>query len=236
MVSLGRRSLGSQVERVLSMVRHLWRWLIVGIVLVLLAGVLSSDDEPETTADPDPDSPVEPVTGSDSEDRIGVRSGAGSGRQGSALTVHLSEGEAAGSDSLAVVTRVDGRELTEAEISAVTDRLPAWDSDPDGDAVDFNRPPESLPRPRVGDTVDSPFPTQSDVDAPVVDSGPLEVLRVQPDGAVGIAPSVSITFNQAMVPLTTLAQLDDDRCSSDDDAVAAGSLAVDRYSHASLRA
>ena len=38
------------------MVRHLWRWLIVGIVLVLLAGVLSSDDEPETTADPDPDS------------------------------------------------------------------------------------------------------------------------------------------------------------------------------------
>ncbi len=190
------------------MVRHLWRWLIVGIVLVLLAGVLSSDDEPETTADPDPDSPVEPVTGSDSEDRIGVRSGAGSGRQGTALTVHLSEGEAAGSDSLAVVTRVDGRELTEAEISAVTDRLPAWDSDPDGDAVDFNRPPESLPRPRVGDTVDSPFPTQSDVDAPDVDSGPLEVLRVQPDGAVGIAPSVSITFNQAMVPLTTLAQID----------------------------
>ena len=191
------------------MVRHLWRWLIVGIVLVLLASVLSSDDEPETTADPDPDSPVEPVTGSDSEDRIGVRSGLGSARQGSALTVHLSEGEAAGSDSLAVVTRVDGRELTEAEISAVTDRLPVWDSDPDGDAVDFNRPPESLPRPRVGDTIDSPFPTQSDVDAPVVDSGPLEVLRVQPDGEVGIAPFVSITFNQAMVPLATLAQLDE---------------------------
>ena len=187
------------------MVRHLWRWLIVGIVLVLLAGALSSDDEPETTADPH--SPVEPVTGSDSEDRIGVRSGAD--RQGSTLTVHLSEGEAAGSDSLAVVTRVDGRELTEAEISAVTDRLPAWDSDPDGEAVDFNRPPESLPRPRVGDTVDSPFPTQSDVDAPVVDSGPLEVLRVQPDGEVGIAPFMSITFNQAMVPLATLAQLDE---------------------------
>ena len=187
------------------MVRHLWRWLIVAIVLVLLAGVLSSDDEPETTADPD--SPVEPVTGSDSEDRIGVRSGAD--RQASALTVHLSEGGAAGSDSLAVVTRVDGRELTEAEISAVTDRLPVWDSDPDGDAVDFNRPPESLPRPRVGDTIDSPFPTQSDVDAPVVDSGPLEVLRVQPDGEVGIAPFVSITFNQAMVPLATLAQLDE---------------------------
>ena len=129
------------------MVRHLWRWLIVGIVLVLLAGALSSDDEPETTADPD--SPVEPVTGSDSEDRIGVRSGLGSARQPSALTVHLSEGEAAGSDSLAVVTRVDGRELTEAEISAVTDRLPAWDSDPDGDAVDFNRPPSRFRGPAL---------------------------------------------------------------------------------------
>ncbi len=188
------------------MMRHLWRWVIVGVALVLLAGVLASDDDPGTTAGPDPDSPVAPVTGSDSEDRIGVRSGAD--RQPAALTVQLSEGEAVGSDSRAVVTRVDGRELTEAEINAVTDRLPVWDSDPDGDSVDFSRPPESLPRPRVGDTIDSPFPTDTGLDAPDVDSGPLQVLRVQPDGEVGLAPFMSITFNQPMVPLTTLAQID----------------------------
>ncbi len=188
------------------MVRHLWRWVIVGIVLVLLAGVLASDDEPGSTADPEPETPVGPVTGSDPEDRVGVRSGTDG--PGTALTVHLSEGEAVGGDSLAVVTRVDGRGLTDEEISAVTDRLPAWDSELDSGSVDFNRPAESLPRPRVGDTVDNPFPTDSDIDAPDVDSGPLEVLRVQPDGEVGLAPFMSITFNQAMVPLTTIAQID----------------------------
>ena len=39
--------------------------------------------------------------------------------------------------------------------------------------------------------------------------GPLEVLRVQPEGEVGIAPFVSITFNQPMVPLATISQLED---------------------------
>lgn len=188
------------------MLRHLWRWVIVGIVLVLLVGVSACDDEPEGTADPGPDGSVEPATGSGSEDRTAVSFG--TDRQLSALTVHLSEGEAAGSGSLAAVARVDGRTLTEAEISAVTDRLPGWDSDPDGDAVGFDRPAETLPRPRVGETIDNPFPTASDIDTPVVDSGPLEVLRVQPNGAVGIAPFMSITFNQAMVPLTTLSQID----------------------------
>ena len=189
------------------MLRHLWRWLIVGIVLVLLASALSSDDEPASTADPD--DPAVPVTDGEPESQTGVRSGSGSARQGTALTVHLSEGTASGTETLAVVTRVEGRELSDTEISAVTDRLPAWDADPDGDSVDFNRPAETLPPPRTGATIDSPFPAGSEVAAPVVDSGPLEVLRVQPEGEVGIAPFVSITFNQAMVPLTTLAQLDE---------------------------
>ncbi len=187
------------------MLRKFWFWATVGIVLLVLVSASACNDDSGTTADPDP-GPTEPVTGSDSEDRIGVRSGAD--RHAAALTVQLSEGEAVGSDSWAVVTRVDGRGLTEAEISAVTDRLPAWDSDPDGDAVDFNRPPESLPRPRVGETIDNPFPTDTGLDAPVVDSGPLEVLRVQPDGEVGLAPFMSITFNQPMVPLSTLAKID----------------------------
>ena len=40
------------------------------------------------------------------------------------------------------------------------------------------------------------------------DSGPLQVLRYQPIGDVDIAPDLSVTFNQPMVPLTTLSQLD----------------------------
>ncbi|MXW76177.1 MAG: hypothetical protein F4Z58_09080 [Acidimicrobiaceae bacterium] len=189
------------------MVRHLWRWLIVGIVLVLLASALSCEDEPASTADPD--GPAEPDTDGDSPSRTGVGTGSGSAGEEPNLKVRLSEGSASGTETLAVVTRVEGRELSETEISAVTDRLGAWDYSEDDDTVDFNRPPESLPRPRVGATIESPFPTESDVETPVVDSGPLEVLRVQPEGEVGIAPFVSITFNQAMVPLTTLAQLDE---------------------------
>lgn len=37
--------------------------------------------------------------------------------------------------------------------------------------------------------------------------GPLEVLRFQPAGEVEVAPFVSVTFNQPMVPLATLDQL-----------------------------
>ncbi|MCZ7668766.1 MAG: hypothetical protein M5U34_16990 [Chloroflexi bacterium] len=38
--------------------------------------------------------------------------------------------------------------------------------------------------------------------------GPLEVLRYSPEGDVGLAPFVNVTFNQPMVPLTSLETLD----------------------------
>ncbi|MDE0162531.1 MAG: MG2 domain-containing protein [Acidimicrobiaceae bacterium] len=107
------------------------------------------------------------------------------------------------------MSRVDGMSLDVEEIRAVTDRLPPWDYDDGSDTDDFNRPPESLPPPRTGETVDRPFPAGPGSDAPDVDPGPLAVLRVQPEGEVGIAPFVSITFNQPMVPLATVSQLDD---------------------------
>jgi hypothetical protein len=110
-------------------------------------------------------------------------------------------------ESSPTVGRVEGEVLSDAEIRAVIDRLPPWDGDAGGE-VDFNRPVESLPPPRTGRTVDQPFPAGPDRAAPAVDSGPLEVLRVQPEGEVGLAPFVSITFNQPMVPLATVGQLD----------------------------
>ena len=124
------------------------------------------------------------------------------------LTIRLSEAEESEGETSPVENRVDGIVLDDGQIRAVTDRLPPWDGG-DGGGVDFNRPPESLPPPRTGRTVDQPFPAGPDVAAPVVDPGPLQVLRVQPEGEVGLAPFVSITFNQPMVPLATVAQLDD---------------------------
>ena len=65
------------------------------------------------------------------------------------------------------MSRVDGEPLDDAEIRLVSDRLPPWD-DGEGDVVDFNRPPETRPPPRTGDTVDQPFPAGPDIAAPLL--------------------------------------------------------------------
>ena len=133
---------------------------------------------------------------------------AGLGR-GTSLAVRLIQGKAIGGESLPLVSPVDVDLLDDAEIRSVIDRLPPWDGDDDGGEAAFNRPVESRPPPRTGRTVDQPFPAGPDIAAPVTDPGPLQVLRVQPEGEVGIAPFVGITFNQPMVPLATISQLDD---------------------------
>ena len=105
------------------------------------------------------------------------------------------------------VTLVEGTELTADEVRAVIDRLPAWVV-PEADRETFNRPPQTLLPPLVGETIDGAFPPPP-TDAPDDPAtGPLEVLRYQPEGPVEIAPFVSITFDRPMVPLATLEQLD----------------------------
>jgi len=197
------------------------RCLIVGIVAVLLAGACSGDGDSDAGAGDRSDRTPRSAPGGDG-DRSGnaptlaptlaaatSASGFGGSGRGTALTVRLSEGDPIGGPGSPAVSRVDGRPLDAAEVSAVTDRLPPWDYDDETGAVEFNRPPESLPPPRTGETIDRPFPAGPDIDAPDVDPGPLAVLRVQPEGDVGIAPFVSITFNQPMVPLATIGQLDE---------------------------
>ena len=88
------------------------------------------------------------------------------------------------------------------------DRLPDWSGD-EGEQVDFNRPAESLPTAVTGDTVDVPFPAEGGDPPSVVDDGPLTVLRHQPDGEIGLAPFMSVTFSQPMIALGTVEQADD---------------------------
>ena len=105
-------------------------------------------------------------------------------------------------------TVANGDKLDPAAVAAVVDKFPRFKTD--GGAVPFKLPPESLPRPRVGATISKPFGAgSSQGPAPKsTDTGPLRVLRYQPIGDVDIAPDLSVTFNQPMVPLATLAQLD----------------------------
>ena len=135
----------------------------------------------------------------------GVPGGGGGGEaEGeSRMTIRLSKGQAkpatADPDRL-----VSGDPLTEAEIAVILARLTELETEP-GDSVDFRLPPESLPPPRTGESIDEPFPAPEAPPVPVaVASGPLEVLRFAPEGEIGLAPFVNVTFNQPMVPLGTL--------------------------------
>lgn len=126
----------------------------------------------------------------------------------SQLGFRLSEGQSSAAEP-EPIEPTDGTLLTSAEIDAVLDRLPEWDL-PGGDTQEFNRPVASLGPPLVGDTIATPFPPAPDVPTtpPDVATEPLEVLRFQPEGPVDVAPFLSLTFSEPMVPLATLEQLD----------------------------
>ncbi|HMB26689.1 MAG TPA: Ig-like domain-containing protein, partial [Blastocatellia bacterium] len=82
-------------------------------------------------------------------------------------------------------------------------RLPPIKVESD-DEKDFSLRDRSLPPPRTGQTISEAFPPTSGGDRPEqVASGPLEVLRVSPEGEVPIAPHLSVTFSQPMVAVTS---------------------------------
>src|SRR5438128_932114 len=126
------------------------------------------------------------------------------GRTTGPFTVALTAGRpsAAAVDAVSVA---DGDKLGADAVAAVVDRFPSFTTV--GGVAPFNRPPESLPRPRVGATIDKPFGGPPRPKPTPTDNGPLRVLRYQPIGDVDIAPDLSVTFSQPMVPLATLAQL-----------------------------
>ena len=119
--------------------------------------------------------------------------------------VKLSEGHSTAA-AAQPVPLIDGTPLDDAAIAAVEGRLPAWVLQ-DALVKPFNWPTESLPVPIAGAKVPVDFPASNDSPPPEVPVGPLHVLRMQPEGAVDIAPFVSITFDQPMVPVATIGQL-----------------------------
>src|SRR5262249_16851275 len=72
------------------------------------------------------------------------------------------------------------------------------------DEKDFALRDRSLPAPRTGQTISEAFPPAGGANqGEQVASGPLEILRVSPEGAVPIAPHLSVTFSQPMVAVTS---------------------------------
>ncbi len=93
--------------------------------------------------------------------------------------------------------------LSDAETEAVLKRLPSIKSET-SDATEFALRPQSLPPPRTGLTIMQPFPAANEMAPPKPTvAGTLEVVRYSPEGDVPITPSLSVTFSQPMVALSS---------------------------------
>lgn len=93
--------------------------------------------------------------------------------------------------------------LSAQEAAGLIARLPKLEGE-DDDALAFALRQGPQPPPRTGATVQEAFPPVDDgSSAPKVDSGPLTVLRKAPVGAVPMAPHLSLTFSQPMIPVTS---------------------------------
>jgi alpha-2-macroglobulin len=139
---------------------------------------------------------------------IGLESASFGGANSTAasLLISLSEGQAL-PDAFASNPLVTGEPLTDDEIAQILARLPELTGQPT-DEQDFNLPDELIPPPRPGTTITQTFPPPpTEAEPPVVLDGPLEVLRYTPEGDIGLAPFLNVTFNQPMVPLTDLTSL-----------------------------
>ncbi len=98
--------------------------------------------------------------------------------------------------------------LSDADTQGVLARLAPLKTDAE-DQQDFAMREKSLPPPRTGKTVKGDFPPAETAPAPTAEAaGPLTVSRHMPDGEVPLAPHVSLTFSQPMVPVTSFAELD----------------------------
>lgn len=94
--------------------------------------------------------------------------------------------------------------LAAADAKKMAARLPPLKAEPD-DAKDFAMRAKSIPAPRPGKTVTEPFPPPpGPPPATPPAAGPLTVERHAPEGAVTLAPNVSLTFSQPMVAVTSV--------------------------------
>ena len=101
------------------------------------------------------------------------------------------------------IARPPAEPLSDEAVQNLLKRLPPIKVEGD-DEKDFALRDRSLPAPRTGQTISEAFPPASGASRPEqVASGPLEILRVSPEGDVPIAPHLSVTFSQPMVAVTS---------------------------------
>jgi len=168
------------------------------VVLIIVIGIsittsgIPGDQERTTmpaTNGNEPTTPTDTPSGKDYGISIGMSGG--QARQETPVPVPLATGEP----------------LSPEDIESLFARLPNLPVSP-ADQTEFQYPVELLPPPKTGVILKDKFPYSEYLPTPEVQQNqPLEVLRFAPEGEISIAPFISVTFNQAMVPLGTLSDL-----------------------------
>lgn len=93
--------------------------------------------------------------------------------------------------------------LPQAAIDGLLQRVPPITVAPE-DSKEFSLREKTIQLPMIGSTVASPFPPPLNAPAIVSPaSAPLELIRYAPEGFVAIAPNLSVTFSQPMVPVSS---------------------------------
>ncbi len=117
------------------------------------------------------------------------------------LILELSEGETE-AEAMDLLPEAHTEPLSDSETQRLLSRLPTLEDPHRGEELAL--PPDSRPRPRTGETIEETFPPRIDLAPPAhaVDE-PLRVERYAPEGAVPLAPHVSVTFSQPMVAVTS---------------------------------
>jgi uncharacterized protein YfaS (alpha-2-macroglobulin family) len=119
------------------------------------------------------------------------------------LVFRLSEGKEEKQQTQTQIARAAAERLSDEATQNLLKRLPPLKIE-DDDQKDFALRDRSLPAPRAGQMIGEAFPPASSLNAPdQTASGPLEILRVSPEGDVPIAPHLSVTFSQPMVAVTS---------------------------------
>jgi uncharacterized protein YfaS (alpha-2-macroglobulin family) len=141
-----------------------------------------------------------------SADRARNRADDGDGKEGQeGLRFRLSLGtdqpEAQPTSKLATTTT-----LSDPETERILNRLGPIKTDAQ-DKQEFALRDRSLPPPRTGKTISVSFPQAYSAAPPEGGaSGPLEVVRFSPEGAVPLAPNLSLTFSQPMTNVSSQEQ------------------------------
>ena len=184
-----------------SIIRRTWVPAVIVIVLLTVACLCLVILLTTRGEEPGHIIPSEVQTPEGSGEEIPV-----TGEEVSGLTIRLSEGQEQ-PQAVEPIPLSTGEPLAPSDVERILARLAALPPDP-GDQQDFRLPDEVIPPPRTGETIEEPFPPPFDAQLPdPIQAGPLEVLRYSPEGEIPIAPFVNVTFNQPMVPLTSLEDL-----------------------------